>query len=238
MLELSVGNEAIPYEIRVSPRRRTIAVKVASSGEVTVLAPRYTFSGTIRRFVEKQAPWIVETRKRVMEIARRHPRPEYRQGDTFLFLGKEVILDINVTGVRRYRPGSFLAGRLTIRPPQSARTSIERVVRLTYEEATLRLVTRLVQKHAKTLGVRPASIKISRARGRWGSCSRGSRLRFNWRLAMAPLGLIEYLAVHELGHIKVQGHSKRFWKVVEGQMPGYRTWRKWLRDNGRRLMAY
>jgi len=238
MPDLSIGSETIPYEIRVSPRRRTIAVKVEPSGAVTVLAPRFSFTGTVQRFVERQSDWIVNTRRRVMEHARQHPRPEYKQGETFLFLGREVALHIHVTGVRRYRPGNFLRGKLAIRVPQSSHESIKRVVRLTYESATLRLVTRLVWRHAKTLGVRPASIKISRANGRWGSCSPDGRLRFNWRLAMAPLGVIEYLAVHELCHIKVHGHSKRFWNVVEGLMPGYRVERKWLKANGNRLMAY
>ena len=238
MPDLSIGSEIITYEIRVSPHRRTIAVKVEPNGEVTVLAPRFSFSSTIKRFVAQQAQWIADTRRKVLEHASRHPRQEYRQGEPFLFLGREVILHVHETGIRRYRPGTFLRGRLSIKVPQATRESIKRVVLLTYEAATLRLITRFVQRYAKTLGVRPASIKISGARGRWGSCSRGSRLRFNWRLAMAPLGVIEYLAVHEVCHIKVNGHSKRFWNAVDGLMPGYRVQRKWLRDNGRRLMAY
>lgn len=204
---------------------------------MVVFAPRFTFPGTIRRFVEKQAKWISETRQRILEHARRHPRPEYRQGDKFLFLGREVTLQVHATGIRRYRPGTFLRDGLSVKVPHSTPEAVKRVVRLTYETATLRLVSRFVHRQAKRLGVRPASIKTSGARGRWGSCSRGS-LRFNWRLAMAPRGVIEYLAVHELCHIKVHGHSRHFWVAVEGLMPGYRDARKWLRDNGPRLMAY
>lgn len=237
MPEIAFDNESIPYSIRVSPRRRTVAIKVEPTGDVVVFAPRFTFKGTIQRFVDKQAKWISETRQRVLEHARRHPRPEYKPGDKFLFLGREVSLNIQATGIRRYRPGSFLRGKLSIKVPHATLDSIKRVIRLTYEEATLRLVSRFVKRQAVRLGVRPASIKISGARGRWGSCSRGS-LRFNWRLAMAPRGVIEYLAVHELCHLKVHGHSRHFWVAVEGLMPGYREWRKWLRDNGPRLMAY
>jgi len=238
MPEVCAGNEIIPYEIRVSPRRRTIALKVDPTGEVTVMAPRFTFSGTIRRFVEKQAGWIATTRHRIMQHALRHPRAGYQQGETFLFLGRDFTLDIHITGIRRYRPGKFLNAKLSIRVPRPGLAQVKRVVRLTYETATLRLVTRFVNRHAKILGVRPALVKTSRAVGRWGSCSPGGRLRFNWRLAMAPLGVIEYLAVHELCHIKFNGHKKRFWNAVEGLMPGYRIQRKWLRDNGDRLMGY
>jgi len=237
MPEFSIGRETIPYEIKVSPRRRTIAIKVGHNGEVVVFAPRFTFKGAIQRFVEKQAKWISETRQRILEHVRQHPRHEYAAGETFLFVGREVLLHVQATGIRRYRPGSFAEGKLTIKVPHPTHDAIKRVVRLTYEEATLRLVSRFVKKQAKRLGVRPSSIKISGARGRWGSCLRG-RLRFNWRLAMAPRGVIEYLAVHELCHIKVHGHSRHFWVAVGGLMPGYREWRKWLRDNGSRLMAY
>jgi predicted metal-dependent hydrolase len=52
---------------------------------------------------------------------------------------------------------------------------------------------------------------------------------------MAPLDVIDYVVVHELGHLRVKNHSTRFWKVVEGIMPEYRMQRKWLRENGETL---
>ena len=76
-----------------------------------------------------------------------------------------------------------------------------------------------------------ARIRITGARTRWGSCA-GERLNFTYRLAMAPLEVIDYVIVHELVHIEVKNHSKTFWKRVEKIMPGYKRRRRWLKENG------
>src|SRR3989338_9004423 len=34
-------------------------------------------------------------------------------------------------------------------------------------------------------------------RTRWGSCSRAGRLRFNWRLVLAPPEVLDYVIIHE-----------------------------------------
>ena len=62
-------------------------------------------------------------------------------------------------------------------------------------------------------------IRISNARSQWGSCSANGVLRFSWRCLMLDEGQIEYIAVHELAHLKVRNHSKAFWRVVVNAMP-------------------
>jgi predicted metal-dependent hydrolase len=52
---------------------------------------------------------------------------------------------------------------------------------------------------------------------------------------MAPLSVIDYIVVHELGHIKEKNHSPRFWKIVETTLPDYRTRRDWLKKYGHLL---
>ncbi|HOP81884.1 MAG TPA: M48 family metallopeptidase [Fervidobacterium sp.] len=81
-------------------------------------------------------------------------------------------------------------------------------------------------------------IRISNARSRWGSCSSKGTLSFNWRLIMAPVGVIDYVIIHELAHIVEMNHSRNFWKVVDMIMPDYADKRKWLRMYGHKLMMF
>jgi len=55
-------------------------------------------------------------------------------------------------------------------------------------------------------------------------------LNFSWRLMLAGDDAVDYVAVHELAHIKEHNHGKKFWEVVEGVLPDYRERRKKLKD--------
>jgi hypothetical protein len=76
-----------------------------------------------------------------------------------------------------------------------------------------------VAVHAETLKVTPRSIAIKDMRSRWGSCSSEARLNFTWRLVCAPPFALDYVAAHEVAHIKEMNHSAKFWKQVERCYP-------------------
>lgn len=98
------------------------------------------------------------------------------------------------------------------------------------------LIFPIVKEWAERYGFVYARLKISGARTLWGSCSGKGTLSFSWRLAMAPKKIIEYVVAHELAHLKHKNHAKVFWREVEGMVPEYKEYRKWLRENGHCLV--
>ena len=100
-----------------------------------------------------------------------------------------------------------------------------------YKQQALSLFSERCEYYAVPMGVAYKKIAVSDAASRWGSCSSQGRLRFHWRLVMAPLAIIDYVIVHELVHLKELNHSKRFWALVEAAAPSYRTAKKWLREH-------
>ena len=67
---------------------------------------------------------------------------------------------------------------------------------------------------------------------RWGSCSVRGNLNFNWKLALMPEEILDYVVVHELAHRVEMNHSPRFWAVVETVLPDWRERRRWLKQHG------
>jgi predicted metal-dependent hydrolase len=100
------------------------------------------------------------------------------------------------------------------------------------------LVSALAAEEAEQLDVAYRRIRIGGQRTLWGSCSPGRTLSFNWRLVLAPAEVLDYVVVHELCHLRVPNHSRRFWELVEWRRPHWREQRDWLREHGPELLAF
>jgi predicted metal-dependent hydrolase len=96
------------------------------------------------------------------------------------------------------------------------------------------LTSRLETWSAKT-ALHPRAVRIRDQKTRWGSCSAQGRINLNWRLALAPVVVADYVIVHELCHLRELNHSPRFWQLVEKWVPDHAVHRRWLREHGHTL---
>lgn len=89
-----------------------------------------------------------------------------------------------------------------------------------------------IQYYAKIMGVTYGRITLREQKTRWGSCSSKGNLNFNWKLALMPDEILDYVVVHELAHRVHMNHSPEFWGLVQRYMPDYRECKRKLRDIG------
>ena len=126
---------------------------------------------------------------------------------------------------------------------QARARETEGVPKLTREELAAlaaRAKERIPQRvayYAPLVGVDYGRITIRSQRTRWGSCSAQGNLNFNCLLMLAPPEVLDSVVVHELCHRKEPNHSKRFYAEVLRVLPDYRARQKWLKENGRKLLA-
>lgn len=75
-------------------------------------------------------------------------------------------------------------------------------------------------------------INIKNQKTRWGSCSKKGNLNFNYKIALLPARLRDYIIVHELCHLREFNHSRKFWNLVEKGAPDYLKIREELNRSG------
>ena len=91
-------------------------------------------------------------------------------------------------------------------------------------------IPQLVSEYSDIMGLKPTSVKITSAKGRFGSCRAKNGLCFSWRLMAYPEGAVRYVVVHELAHIAHHNHSHAFYALVEKYMPDYKERQKLLKE--------
>jgi predicted metal-dependent hydrolase len=54
---------------------------------------------------------------------------------------------------------------------------------------------------------------------------------------LAPPPALDAVVAHELCHLRVFGHTRAFWALLETRVPEHATWRRWLRTHAPELHA-
>jgi predicted metal-dependent hydrolase len=221
----------IPIEISqiIRSKRKTIALIIRRDGALVVRAPLRAPEKFIREFAEKNSQWILKKQAQMRTVSTPVPK-QYLPGETFLFLGREIPLEI----VKGQKPALILETRFKL--AEAARETAEQAFVSWYRERAREILSERVQRLAGQNNLQYGKIRISSARTRWGSCSAKGSLSFSWRLILTPMEVVDYVVVHELAHTLVHNHSQKFWKQVERLMPNYREHKTWLRKNGQKVM--
>ena len=203
--------------------RRTIAVCIDNFGRVIVRAPKRVDEKRIYDFLAEKQAWIEEKRALKQSVACFLPS-ENLDGYQFLLLGKTCTIRLfDGKGI-----GFDEENHLLYVPRDRAK---ERLVKWLKDNAK-RIFTQVTEQKAREMGLTYASVSVSSAKTRWGTCSADNKIRYTFRLLYAPKEVIEYVVVHELSHVRYKNHSALFWREVERFIPNWKERRKWLKDHG------
>ena len=218
----------IPVEKIIRSHRRTIALEVTPAATLVVRAPLRAPAAFIDDMIRQKSAWIL---RKMDEMKQRPVLPchEYTEGELFLYLGRAYPLHLVDDGsITIERSDRLYISRMLL-------PDIRILLKRWYiEEARKEIHARCMWFSLKT-GHVPATIRITDARQRWGSCTCKGGLNFSWRLIQAPPEIVDYVVMHELVHISQPDHSKKFWAKVQRILPDYKHRRKWLRENERLL---
>lgn len=233
---IKYGTKQIEYSVKRGKRKKTLAINVTPAAQVVVLAPRFVSREKIKTIVAKKARWILEKQGYFKKLDTLFPEKEFISGEQILFLGRRYRLKVRRI-LKESSDGPKLVGRRVSvlvsknLDAQKRKEKIRDVLIGWYLSQATRIIKQRVNRYSKLLNMEPQEVVIKDQKKRWGSCASNGILRFNWKIAMAPISIVDYIVVHELCHLKIKNHSSDFWRFVSLALPNYQRRRDWLKNN-------
>ena len=223
----------------IRSRRKTIGISIKPGKGVHVSSPQRVSDRYIQDIVLKKGEWIL---RKLEEMKSRcaHDR-QFISGEELSVLGKSYVLEIKRLTTCQKIKIHLDDSRLVIFFPETEAGELRRdLMRKALEEWLKDTATKIVSERlslfSETLNLKPNKIYFKSQKTIWGSCTRNNNININWRIVMAPQEIVDYLVVHELLHIRVKNHSKAFWDEMKKVLPDYIERRRWLKNNGNRLI--
>lgn len=212
-MKIEFENHTISFNVQYGNAKK-ISIQLDTVGHITVKAPKEASEEMIMSVVGKHGKWILE-QSQILEAARATPQAkEYQDEGKFLYLGKEYLLhELIQTG-------------------ELSEEELKKELKKFYFAKCKKIVGERIKGYQAELRVKPKSIDVVESRTKWGSCSSDKKLTFNYRLAMAPVEVIDYVIIHELCHLLHMNHDRSFWRRLGSIMPDYKEKQDFLARHG------
>jgi len=99
------------------------------------------------------------------------------------------------------------------------------------------IISRYLEHYSRQLKVKISRVKLRKMKRRWGSCRTDGTITLNLFLQFVPEHLIAYIIYHELAHLIVKGHNRKFKTIIAREFPDYRQLDKELNLYGLKLLS-
>lgn len=227
---LDVAGRSMPLTIRQHNQATRITLRIEPGGRALKMTiPSGLADREVNAFLDRHQGWLLTKLAKFPEDA------GLRSGSAILLRG--VKHRIEHTGrLRGLTEAVLIDGEPVIRVSGLEEHLGRRLADFLKKEARRELEA-LVDAHAYRVRRPVNSISMKDTRSRWGSCSVDGNLSFSWRIVMAPPLVIDYLAAHEVAHLKEMNHGPRFWALCEKLCPEMEEAKAWLKRHGSMLHA-
>jgi predicted metal-dependent hydrolase len=197
-----------PVALTVHPRARRLKLRLDTERrELRLTVPPGASRRAALRWAHGQREWVAG------QLAALPDAEPFAPGMTIPFDGRDLVVTWCAQGKRKPEAGSaklYCGG-----PREGLGRRVERFLRA----EALRILSAETTAAAIMAGVTVRSVSVGDARTRWGSCSSDGRIRYNWRLVMAPPNVRRWVVAHEVAHRRHMDHGPAF-RALEAKVFG------------------
>ena len=212
----------------VKKRNKHMYLRLNDEGMPLVTAPYLTSVASVRHFVSQHLDWIERQRAKRLMV----PPPKQRlcvTGEPVWLWGEELTLQVHKGSRWSFVPSE---DELYLYAPSGASAEEKCSHLREWYRSQLKLRAGDVLRHwERETGLYCKEWRTKWMTSRWGTCNvRDKRIWLNVQLAKHPLESLEYVALHEVAHLKVPNHGPAFKAILNERMPDWKQRKKALNE--------
>ena len=197
------------------------------NGEVVVNAPWYFSSNKIQEIVQEKKNWILS---KIQEYEENIPNIQ-----SVKIFGKNYDIKVIYKNVKSTELSIEANSEINIiLPNKYKKIGNEQILKMSiqkmYEQIANNEIEDIMEKVRIMLGIAPEEYKISRIQNTLGKCIDGKTIIINPELMQYKREIIEYVVVHEFCHIKYKTHGKKFYEIIEKNIPNYKKYEREIQN--------
>ena len=219
-------NDVITYTVNKAINKDMYIT--VQNGEVVVNAPWYFTSNKIQEIVQEKKNWIMSKIKEYEE----QNIPNIQCVKIF---GKNYDVKVEYKNIKtpelNIRENSEIE---IILPNKYKKIGNEQILKMSiekmYEQIANQEIDNIMEKVRIMLGIAPEEYVITKMNNTLGKCTDGKIIFINPELMKYKKEIIEYVIAHEFCHLKYKTHGKRFYQILEKNIPEYKKYEREIQE--------
>ena len=213
---LNINDSELTYQIRFSNKAKYLRLQINPSTGLEVVLPQRCKLEEAEKFIFKKKDWILKHLKTVSVT------------EDFTYFGNKIEINQRYNLFLNRHKIIFRKNILFVESPSGSNEDLTVIYNAWLKHIAKNYLAERTIKLARKYNFTLRQIRIRNQKTRWGSCSTSGNISLNYKLMKYRKEVINYVIIHELCHLKEMNHSKKFWKLVEKILPGYKLLRNGL----------
>lgn len=226
MATILLGGHLFNYQIE---RKSIVSIRlrIKSPNSFVISCHHLTPGFIITKFVNDHQQWIIKNTKKITtKKTIKDIKSLLILGEDYEFIVKKMPRDSVVILREEHK---IYANTTSLSVPH-----LKKIVDHKFRPLALSLIKKELAHLSQLHGFEYGRVSVRNTTTRFGSCSYHGNLSFNWQIILFPRPIFVHILLHELNHLRIKDHSKKFWDQLTIYDPDTKSHNLWLKKEGSR----